>query len=92
MNGLQRAATAAALVIGIITTLGATGASAADDVTAYGRCGDRGKIETSGALAHVTLSCHDGKITVQGWVKDTEADGQCAQVYGNVGAKTFSSR
>ena len=91
MRQMQRMAAVAALAISSFATVGVSAASA-DDVSTHGGCGNRGEIRTSGALAHVTLSCHDGKITVQGWVKDTARDGQCAQGYGKGGSANLYLR
>lgn len=43
-------------------------------------CGDRKDVRSSGAEAHWTVACGGGSIKVKGWVKDTDADNQCAQV------------
>ncbi|WP_331750101.1 MULTISPECIES: hypothetical protein [unclassified Streptomyces] len=86
---------AVALAVVSIAAVGVTTASAADverSKSLQGVCGDDYDIQTSGARATASLWCSDGKIYVDGWVKDTEADGQCAQVYGNVGSKDFSSK
>lgn len=41
---------------------------------------------TSGGEAHWTVACSGGKVYVDGWVKDTDADGQCARVRAIVGS------
>ena len=46
-----------------------------------GGCGDVRDVYTSGAEAHWTIGCTSGQISVTGWLKDTDADGQCAQTY-----------
>ncbi|WP_371558436.1 hypothetical protein OG416_35375 (plasmid) [Streptomyces longwoodensis] len=49
---------------------------------AQGSCGDTRDASTSGAQGHWTINCSStGTVSVTGWVKDTDADGQCAQVY-----------
>lgn len=97
MRKVKRTMVATALAAGVAATLGGSTAVASNDISPSSispnsTCGDRGKIESSGAEGHVTVSCQGGKITAQGWVKDTERDGQCAQVYGNVGNKKFESK
>ncbi|MFF3787974.1 hypothetical protein [Streptomyces sp. NPDC001933] len=87
----------AAVVLAIVSiaTVGVTTASAAGVAKSnnlQGVCGDDYDIETSGGRVVASLWCYDGKIYVDGWVKDTDADGQCAQVYGNVGSTDFSSK
>ena len=44
-------------------------------------CGQTQDVSTSGAKASWTPSCGSAGIRVEGWVKDTDADGQCAEVY-----------
>ncbi|MEU8709364.1 hypothetical protein [Streptomyces sp. NPDC048565] len=66
--------------------------SAADRAGAYtvqGGCGYDYDIQISGARAGASLWCSGGKIHLDGWVRDNAADGQCAQLYGNVGSKSF---
>ncbi|WP_405804666.1 hypothetical protein [Streptomyces sp. NBC_01187] len=93
---------AVALAVVSIATLGATTASAAGttastaDVTRssslQGVCGDDYDIQTSGGRVAASLWCSNGKIHVDGWVKDTDRDGQCAIVSGNIGSTDFSSK
>jgi hypothetical protein len=45
-----------------------------------GPCGDVQDVRTSGAEAHWAINCGGGGVAVVGWVKDTDADNQCAQV------------
>ncbi len=59
----------------LVSTAGTASASA------LGGCGDTKDASTSGAEGHWTISCSGGKVSVTGWVKDKDADGQCAQVY-----------
>jgi hypothetical protein len=53
--------------------------AAAPPASAAG-CGERNDVHTSGGEAHWTLGCAGNGISVDGWVKDTDADGQCAEV------------
>jgi hypothetical protein len=47
-----------------------------------GTCGQTFNPSTGGGEARWTLSCSGGKITMAGWVEDTDADGRCARVKG----------
>jgi len=44
--------------------------------------------EFSRANAAWTITCTAGKVSVNGWVKDTDADGKAAEVYGTWGDGT----
>lgn len=92
MHKVKRTMVATALAVGFAASLGGSTAMASNDISPSSTCGYKGKISSSGAEGHVTLICHGGKITAKGWVKDTERDGQCAQIYGNVGNKNFESK
>ncbi|MFN2494322.1 MAG: hypothetical protein ABR608_00205 [Pseudonocardiaceae bacterium] len=91
MRTRQKAALAGGLLVcasalavpGIATaaTTPAGVASAQSVVAPMGGCGDTRNVYTSGAEAHWTINCGAGQVSVTGWVKDTDADGQCAQVY-----------
>lgn len=45
-----------------------------------GTCGQTFQPSTSGGEAAWSLTCGSGTITIDGWVKDTAADGMCAYV------------
>jgi hypothetical protein len=45
-----------------------------------GTCGQTINASVSGGQAGWSLTCSGGNIRVAGWVKDTKADGKCAQV------------
>jgi len=96
MRIARKAAIAAALtgaVLGGALTGGAA-AVASDDgvITVMGTCGQKFDPSVDGGSAGWTLSCVDGKIRVQGWVKDTDADGRAAEVYGTWGdGSTFTT-
>lgn len=46
-----------------------------------GSCGEvKNNVRVSGGQASWSHSCSGGQIRVSGWVKDTSADGKCAQV------------
>ena|SRR5436305_5582375 len=51
-------------------------------------------VYVSGGEAHWTKCRNPGSVQVVGWVKDTRADGMCAQVYANFnnGQTRFSDR
>lgn len=67
-------------------------ASAAGDRPAGG-CGQSYNPTIPGGEAHWDLSCGGGMITVSGWVRDTDADGQCAAVKATfAGGQTEVSR
>lgn len=50
-----------------------------------GTCGDTFNPDVNGGEAAWTITCSGGKVRVQGWVKDTDADGKAAEVYGTWG-------
>ncbi|SFB00443.1 hypothetical protein SAMN05216266_103218 [Amycolatopsis marina] len=94
MRKLKQATAVAALAISSIAMAGVATASTVettDEFTIQGKCGDDYDIQTSGARATASLWCHNGKIYIDGWVKDIAADGECAEVYGNVGDRKFRS-
>ncbi|GAA0299422.1 hypothetical protein GCM10010302_42490 [Streptomyces polychromogenes] len=74
---LTGAALAATVAAGVL--IPTTASAAPTGVT--GACGTTNAAYTSGAEAHWTIQCSGGNVSVTGWVKDTDADGQCAQVY-----------
>lgn len=49
---------------------------------AAGTCGQSFNPSVSGGKASWTLTCSGGKVTMSGWVEDTNADGKCARVKG----------
>jgi hypothetical protein len=68
---------AAVAVFGSLTVAGSPAAHA-DGYGCYTH-----DIEVPGGQAHYTeCKSATSNITVNGWVKDTRADGKCAQVYG----------
>jgi hypothetical protein len=75
---------AAAAIGGLATTAVSTPASA--DV-----CGATRDVYISGAESHYTITCSDGFAYVNGRVKDTRADGHCAQVKAQIGPTFFFS-
>jgi hypothetical protein len=79
------AASAAALMLAAPTASMANSVeSPDDDVSAAGTCGDTFSPSVRGGRAAWTILCNnDGTVEIDGWVKDTRADGRCAQVYGN---------
>lgn len=52
----------------------------ADTASTQAACGANRDTSTSGAQAYWIVRCSKGNITVEGWVKDISADGECAQV------------
>ncbi|GAB1539543.1 hypothetical protein NUACC21_22100 [Scytonema sp. NUACC21] len=57
--------------------------SSVDSVSAAtrGTCGQKfDNVTVVGGQASWSLSCSGNKITITGWVKDTKADGKCANV------------
>jgi hypothetical protein len=70
-------ATRTVLVLAGTAVLGLVGFT----LPAAAACDPPQDVRVPGAEAHWT-ECHNGKRTqVEGWVKDTRADGKCAQVY-----------
>ena len=57
-------------------------AAAAATIVVQGTCGQTFDVDVSGGAAGWTLSCSGGNIRAIGWVKDTDADGKAAEVYG----------
>ncbi|WP_090946795.1 hypothetical protein [Nonomuraea jiangxiensis] len=79
----KRLAIAGALAAGALVLAGAAPASAAfgDPIQTMGSCGQVvNDVKVSGGQASWSHSCSGGNIRVSGWVKDTKADGKCAQV------------
>jgi hypothetical protein len=72
-----------------IALLGAAPASAAPTYTApihsYAQCPAGFHPSTSGGEAAWTVECSGAKVYVDGWVKDTDADGKCAYVKAFIG-------
>jgi len=76
---------AAAMAIGgLAAPIIATPASA--DV-----CGAVRDVYISGAESHYTITCSNGYTYVNGRVRDTRADGRCAQVKAQIGPTWFYS-
>ncbi|MBM7774684.1 hypothetical protein JOD54_004888 [Actinokineospora baliensis] len=76
----------AAAAMGVAGTASATTTTGSDVFVVQGSCGDKPKNPvTTGGEAAWTITCGGGKIRVQGWVKDTKADGKAAEVYGSWG-------
>lgn len=82
-------AASAALALVTMLLVGPTAANAASPgagamavlvVHPDGTCGQLFQPTVSGGEAAWSLTCGGGKITIDGWVKDTEADGMCAYV------------
>ncbi|GGL12325.1 hypothetical protein Sme01_69550 [Sphaerisporangium melleum] len=66
---------------GLLAVAGPAGAGTGDPVQPFGSCGQVvNNVRVSGAQASWSHSCSNGNIRVSGWVKDTSADGKCAQV------------
>lgn len=90
MSDKVKKASVAAVMTGVAlgaAALGAGSASAAPArpagvVTIQGTCGDTYNPSVGGGAAGWTITCAAGKVRVQGWVKDTDADGKAAEVYG----------
>ncbi|MBE8517624.1 hypothetical protein ILP97_08925 [Amycolatopsis sp. H6(2020)] len=86
MSFVKKAAAVAALTGAVVggSLISAAPAMAGTDgvVTIQGACGDRFSPSVGGGSAAWTITCTDGKVSVNGWVKDTDADGKAAEVYG----------
>ncbi|MEV6912637.1 hypothetical protein [Amycolatopsis sp. NPDC051071] len=92
MSFVKKTAVTAALtgaVIGgaLLSAAPSIAAPASTDgvVVIQGTCGDTKAPSVNGGAAGWTITCAAGKIRVQGWVKDTDADGKAAEVYGTWG-------
>lgn len=72
--------TGVATIAALALTPAAQAAEGGSVAAKRGGCGEIRNPKTSGARAHWELSCRGGRITVSGWVQDTDADGQCARV------------
>jgi hypothetical protein len=88
MHAAKKATIATALIGAVLggSLAGAGAAAASDDdggvIVIQGTCGQRFSPTVPGGAAGWTISCAGGKVHVQGWVKDTDADGRAAEVYG----------
>lgn len=92
MNVVRKTRVAAALAIatvagGLLLATPATAqeAGAGEVITIQGTCGDKFSPSVRGGKAGWTITCGGGKVRVQGWVKDTKADGKAAEIYGTWG-------
>ena len=59
---------------------------ASPDSAFAGTCGQTEQPRVNGGEAAWSLHCDSNTITIDGWVKDTEADGKCAAVKMIVGS------
>lgn len=75
----------AAVIAGGITVLGVVPAASADT------CNNARNISITGAESHYTLTCSGGRVYVDGRVKDTRADGKCAQVKALIDGRWYYS-
>ncbi|MEU0936356.1 MULTISPECIES: hypothetical protein [unclassified Embleya] len=69
----------------------ASPASASGPKAALGKCPETKDVHVNGAEAHWTVWCSGNRVYVDGYVKDTKADGKCAEVYGSVGSVQVNS-
>ncbi|QMW66604.1 hypothetical protein H4N58_01045 [Mumia sp. ZJ1417] len=73
---------------GLVAAAGVVGASPASADT----CGNTRNVSVTGAQSHYTIWCSGGYANIDGWVKDTKADGKCAVVKIQASGETFYSR
>lgn len=66
-------------------------AAPSGEVSVLGRCPETKDVYINGAEAHWTVWCSGSRVYVDGYVKDTKADGKCAEVYGSVGSVAVNS-
>jgi hypothetical protein len=66
----------------LVGPAGATTETGSDVVVIQGTCGDTFQPRVNGGEAGWTVICGGGMVRVDGWVKDTKADGKGAEVYG----------
>jgi hypothetical protein len=72
-----------ATLITAMMVLGSAGPASA------GTCGNVTNAKVNGGAAAWNLYCYGGRITISGWVKDTNADGKCAFVKAFGGGKSM---
>lgn len=59
-------------------------------ITIMGKCGDGFNPTVPGGAAAWKITCANGVLRVQGWVKDTRKDGKAAELFGTWGdGKSF---
>lgn len=59
-------------------------------ITVMGKCGEGFNPTVRGGAAAWNITCANGVLRVQGWVKDTWVDGKAAELYGTWGdGKSF---
>ncbi len=89
MSFVKKTAAMTALTGAVLggSLLGAAPATAASDgvMIIQGTCGDTKDPSVGGGAAGWTITCSAGRVRVNGWVKDTDADGKAAEVYGTWG-------
>lgn len=84
------AAVLAAVASGSVL-VGSAGATTETDsglVVIQYTCGEKRQPSVNGGEAGWTIICGGGTVRVDGWVKDTKADGKGAEVYGSWGDGT----
>jgi hypothetical protein len=80
----------------VTAVLGAVAAAAAvvllgpASPASAGTCGQTFQPRVNGGEAAWSLYCHGGTIRIDGWVKDTKADGKCAYVKAFGGGKAMT--
>ncbi|MYS86875.1 hypothetical protein [Embleya scabrispora] len=92
----RRIATGLVAVAAFAACSGTAVASAAPaapsgQVSVLGSCPETRNVSVNGGEAHWTVWCSGGRVYVDGYVKDTKADGKCAEVYGSVGSVAVNS-
>jgi hypothetical protein len=85
MHILKKAAISTVALGGVLTTAPSAAAAAPEEIVIQGTCGQQFSPEVPGGAAGWTITCGGGTVRVQGWVRDTRADGRAAEVYGSWG-------
>lgn len=84
-TGLVTALAALACAGATVGTAAATADTESGVIIIQGTCGDVFNPSVTGGQAGWTVTCGNGTVRAQGWVKDTKADGKGAEVYGSWG-------
>ena len=86
---LLRGGLATAVIVGAVVLSPSASASVSHPARPSSTCPSHAEPSTSGGQAAWTVECSGGKVFVDGWVKDTEADGKCAYVKAIMGGQEF---
>lgn len=88
-NTRTRARVAAAL--SSVVALSGLGVALSAQPAAADTCPNSRDVFVPGGESHYTISCSGGRVYVNGRVKDTRADGKCAEVKAQFGSTFYFS-